>query len=263
MRLGSAQSAHAAIKLFYRIRDKKYATHDVTVKAACNLVWLWQATKRVAELAEGMLRLRGFVHVSTAYVNAHQPKGSHIEEDIYPLRLNSGQTLLHDSLAAELAGLPHAKAERKVRNTLWASAQESFLFPIARALLKQICRVPSFQYSSNASSSQLKMLCHSQLLRQALSAGAATQHGSLAIQHVLAWFCQHANQLLCMFAGAGGAAEGGSSKQLHPDQAHGRVPAGRRARRRTDARRHCAAVCDRQHRIFPAPRVLWQLSWRA
>ncbi|KAK9907611.1 hypothetical protein WJX75_006988 [Coccomyxa subellipsoidea] len=75
----------------------------------------YSATKRVAELAEGMLRLRGFVHVSTAYVNAHQPKGSHIEEDIYPLRLNSGQTLLHDSLAAELAGLPHAKAERKAQ----------------------------------------------------------------------------------------------------------------------------------------------------
>ena len=126
-----AASACAAIKIFYRIRDKKYAAHDVTVKAACNLVWLWQATKRVAELAEGMLRLRGFVHVSTAYVNAHQPKGSHIEEDIYPLRLSSGQTLLHDSLAAELAGLPHAKAERKVRNPLWASAQESFLFPAA------------------------------------------------------------------------------------------------------------------------------------
>ena len=69
----------------------------------------------MAELAEAMPRLRGFVHVSTAYVNAHQPKGSHIEEDIYPLRLGS-QTLLHDSLAAELAGLPHAKAERKVRD---------------------------------------------------------------------------------------------------------------------------------------------------
>jgi hypothetical protein len=88
-------------------------------------LWVWQATKKIAELAEGMPLLRGFVHVSTAYVNAHQPKGSHIEEDIYPLRHSSGQTLLHDSLAAELAGLPHAKAERKVRHSYRSSKQLS------------------------------------------------------------------------------------------------------------------------------------------
>ncbi len=76
--------------------------------------WCMQATKWVAELAEGMPRLRGFVHVSTAYVNAHHGRGSHIEEDIYPLYLSNGQAIRHDSLAAELAALPHAKAERKV-----------------------------------------------------------------------------------------------------------------------------------------------------
>ncbi len=76
--------------------------------------WVLQATKRGAEVAEGMPRLRGFVHVSTAYVNAHQPRGNHIEEDIYPLYLRDGQAIRHDSLAAELAALPHAKAERKV-----------------------------------------------------------------------------------------------------------------------------------------------------
>ncbi|EIE27188.1 hypothetical protein COCSUDRAFT_55211 [Coccomyxa subellipsoidea C-169] len=76
------------------------------------------ATKRVAELAEGMPRLRGFVHVSTAYVNAHHGRGSHIEEDIYPLYLSNGQAIRHNSLAAELAALPHAKAERKAQALL-------------------------------------------------------------------------------------------------------------------------------------------------
>jgi len=61
-----------------------------------------------------MQRLRGFVHVSTAYVNAHHPRGSHVEEAIYPLRARNGKDLSHTSLAAELAALPHARAERRV-----------------------------------------------------------------------------------------------------------------------------------------------------
>ena len=72
-----------------------------------------QATKEVAELAAGMHRLQAFVYVSTCYVNAHRPKGSHIEEAIYPLIMrSSGQALQHADLAARLAQMPPARAER-------------------------------------------------------------------------------------------------------------------------------------------------------
>ncbi len=74
-----------------------------------------QATKEVAALAAGMHRLQAFVYVSTCYVNAHQPKGSHIEEAIYPLLMrSSGQALQHAELAARLAQMAPARAERVV-----------------------------------------------------------------------------------------------------------------------------------------------------
>ena len=64
--------------------------------------------------------LRAFVHVSTAYVNAHLPKGSHVEEALYPLHMRScgddePGRVVHGAIAAELAALPAAKAERRVR----------------------------------------------------------------------------------------------------------------------------------------------------
>lgn len=74
-----------------------------------------QATREVADLAAGMHRLQAFVYVSTCYVNAHRPKGSHIEEAIYPLTLrSSGQALQHADLAAKLARMTPARAERAV-----------------------------------------------------------------------------------------------------------------------------------------------------
>lgn len=89
---------------------------------------LRQATKRIAELAAGMRRLRGFVHISTAYVNAHHPRGSHIEEALYPLRAREGRELSHASLAAELAALPHVRAERRVGPSTMIA--QSFLFAV-------------------------------------------------------------------------------------------------------------------------------------
>lgn len=74
-----------------------------------------QATKEVAALAQSCKKLRGFVHVSTAYVNANQPQGSHVEEAIYVLHAQDGSVLHHASLVAELAGLSRARAERKVK----------------------------------------------------------------------------------------------------------------------------------------------------
>lgn len=76
---------------------------------------LLQATKKVSELALQIKNMRGFVHVSTAYVNSNLPRGSHIEERIYPLRLKDGKRIEHAKLAVKLAALPPAKAEHKVR----------------------------------------------------------------------------------------------------------------------------------------------------
>ena len=73
-----------------------------------------QATRKTAELAQQMRRIRGFVYVSTAYVNSNLPRGSHIEERIYPLYYSNGNRILHGHLAAQLAALPASKAERLV-----------------------------------------------------------------------------------------------------------------------------------------------------
>ena len=43
-----------------------------------------QATKKVAQLALKLKQLKAFVHVSTGYVNSNLPRGSHIEEQVYP-----------------------------------------------------------------------------------------------------------------------------------------------------------------------------------
>ena len=67
----------------------------------------------MAELAAGMRRLRGFLHVSTAYVNSNFPRGSHVEERMYPLGLADGRTVDHAAIAAELLALPPASAERQ------------------------------------------------------------------------------------------------------------------------------------------------------
>lgn len=73
-----------------------------------------QATRKTAELAQQMRRLHGFVYVSTAYVNSNLPRGSHIEERIYPLYYSNGNRILHGHLAAQLAALPASRAERLV-----------------------------------------------------------------------------------------------------------------------------------------------------
>ncbi len=48
-----------------------------------------QATRNVADLAAAMGKLRAFVHLSTAYVNCDRPRGSHVEEALYPLDLSA------------------------------------------------------------------------------------------------------------------------------------------------------------------------------
>jgi hypothetical protein len=47
----------------------------------------YEGTRTVLELAASTQCLRGLVHVSSAYVNMNVPRGSTIDEAIYPLRL--------------------------------------------------------------------------------------------------------------------------------------------------------------------------------
>ena len=85
-----------------------------------------QATKKVALLAQRMKQLKGFVHASTAYVNANLPKGSHVEEKIYPIYRKNGQILDPDGMARTLAALSPAAAEAKVQRELVLTAVTIF-----------------------------------------------------------------------------------------------------------------------------------------
>ena len=77
-----------------------------------------QATKKVATLALKIKQLKAFVHVSTAYVNCNLPRGSHIEEQIYPLHHKDGKKMEHKKIAIKLAAMPPNKAEAEVRSSL-------------------------------------------------------------------------------------------------------------------------------------------------
>ncbi len=76
---------------------------------------LAQATKLVTELARAMTRLRGFVHVSTAYTNCDMPKRAVVHERVFPLLAASGKPVDIDALAAELMALPPADAQAQAR----------------------------------------------------------------------------------------------------------------------------------------------------
>jgi hypothetical protein len=69
----------------------------------------------VTELARAMTRLRGFVHVSTAYTNCDMPKRAVVHERVFPLLAASGKPVDIDALAAELMALPPADAQAQVR----------------------------------------------------------------------------------------------------------------------------------------------------
>lgn len=67
----------------------------------------YMATKHLADMASGMPKLRAFVHVSTAYVNGNQPKGSTVAEHMLPLGAGAGD---HVALVNQLQALPKAEA---------------------------------------------------------------------------------------------------------------------------------------------------------
>ena len=100
------------------------------------------AAAAAAPAAAAPPRLRGMVHVSTAYVNAHLKRGTHVEERIYPLvreetdRRTGAKVrteLAHAAVAAELLALP-AAAATKAADKLVAE----FGFPNAYTLSKHL-----------------------------------------------------------------------------------------------------------------------------
>ena len=85
-----------------------------------------------------MTRLRGFVHVSTAYTNCDHPRRALVHERVYTLLGPSGKPLDIDALAAELASLPPDAAEAAVRALLtWpASVRDGW-----KQVLRLACNV--------------------------------------------------------------------------------------------------------------------------
>lgn len=88
----------------------------------------YRGVAHLLALARRMPRLRGLVHLSTAYANADQPRGSIVQERVYPLPAlaslgldlggvmadGGGGGAAHTALARELMA-PGDRAERRVR----------------------------------------------------------------------------------------------------------------------------------------------------
>lgn len=64
----------------------------------------YEGTRTVLELAAASQQLRGLVHVSSAFVNMNMPRGSIIDEAVYPLRLGN-QVVDVEQLAKVCLGL--------------------------------------------------------------------------------------------------------------------------------------------------------------
>jgi nucleoside-diphosphate-sugar epimerase len=94
----------------------------------------YEGTGRVLDLAtdacdHGRGKLRAYVHVSTAFVNMNQPRGSSVAERIYPLRYESSTDLSDEHIVAELMALDPAAAEARAEAlcALWDFANNYVL----------------------------------------------------------------------------------------------------------------------------------------
>ncbi len=74
-----------------------------------------QATKHLADMAACMPRLKSFVHVSTAYVNGNQPKGSTVAEIMLPLPGQADKAMHHAELVTSLQALTRPQAALQAR----------------------------------------------------------------------------------------------------------------------------------------------------
>ena len=70
-------------------------------------------TRRLLGLASQMPNLRCFVHVSTAYVNVNFPKGSSVDEVLYPLVIGK-QEAQHADIVDDLMSLEPESANTRV-----------------------------------------------------------------------------------------------------------------------------------------------------
>lgn len=71
-------------------------------------------TRRLLALAGAMGALRCFLHVSSAYVNVNLPKGSSVDEAIYPLHIGT-QAAHHGAVVDDLMSLAPSAANVRVR----------------------------------------------------------------------------------------------------------------------------------------------------
>ena len=65
-------------------------------------------------MASKMPHLKAFVHVSTAYVNGNQPKGSTVPERLLPLLDEQGRVVDHSAMLASLQSMPKPEAATQV-----------------------------------------------------------------------------------------------------------------------------------------------------
>jgi len=78
----------------------------------------YEATQGVLALAAACTELRTFVHVSTAYVNGHMPRGLVVHETTQDLAMPDGAPLDHAALAARFRAASAADAEAEAATIL-------------------------------------------------------------------------------------------------------------------------------------------------
>ena len=220
-----------------------------------------QATRKTVELARGMQRLRGFVHVSTAYVNANLVRGSHVEERMYALYDAQGARIEHAALARRLAALPPPKAEHAVSRcpcAVDAQCTLALLGPGDDLLpTKPACTHPAVSLHGDHTSLHL---AHPEFLQ-----GRRDHHKHEQARADAVSFCtslpsfpsQHA---LALAAGPGRAARDRAAQLLHADQAHVRGAGARGALPRLSSRDRAPHHHRRRCERAPAW-LLWQHCW--
>ena len=109
----------SAVKPGCACRETNYIIHsaasilfDMPIQAILRNNFL--PTSALLQLAESMAHLRCFTYVSTAFVNANQPKGTCLQEEIYPLMDVDGSPADAEVIAHRLLALSPKKADEQV-----------------------------------------------------------------------------------------------------------------------------------------------------
>ncbi|KAA6426508.1 MAG: hypothetical protein FRX49_03618 [Trebouxia sp. A1-2] len=105
----------------------------------------YMATKYIADMASRMPNLKAFVHVSTAYVNGNQSKGSVISEAMLPLTDQSNAHVSHSALVAHLQALPKPKAAEQAQGYM-----QQWRFPNTYCFSKHLAESLMTEYHTRA-----------------------------------------------------------------------------------------------------------------